>query len=133
MKNKKKVISLTSIGLIAGALIAGNVVAFRFAPMITTFLSGTGNRGFDSDDFNKASTQSDELCQKIAEEGIVLLKNEDEALPIKEEKKINVFGWSSTEQGFLLSGIGSGSSTINEEKKVSLLKGLEKDGFEYNK
>lgn len=133
MKNRKAIVSLISIGLIAATLTAGNIVAFRFAPMITTFLSGTGDRGFDSDDFNKASTQSDELCQKIAEEGIVLLKNDDEALPIKDEKKINVFGWSSTEQGFLLSGIGSGSSTINDEKKISLLKGLEQDGFEYNK
>lgn len=133
MSKTKKIISLAGISLIAGSLIAGNIVAFHFAPMITTFLSGTGNRDFDSDDFNKASTQSDALCQKIAEEGIVLLKNEDNCLPLTESKKINVFGWSSTEQGFLLSGIGSGSSTINEDKKISLLKGLEEDGFEYNK
>lgn len=133
MKRKSKIIQLTSIGVILAGLIAGNAVAIHFSPMITTFLSGTGNRGFDSDEFNKTSTESDALCQKIAEEGIVLLKNEDEALPMKEEKKINVFGWSSTDQGFLLSGIGSGSSTIQDEKKISLLKGLEKDGFEYNK
>ncbi len=133
MSKTKKIISLAGISLIAGSLIAGNIVAFHFAPMITTFLSGTGNRNFNSDDFNKASTQSDALCQKIAEEGIVLLKNEDNCLPLTESKKINVFGWSSTEQGFLLSGIGSGSSTINEDKKISLLKGLEEEGFEYNK
>ena len=133
MAKIKKIISLTSIGLIAGALIAGNVVAFHYSPMITTFLSGTGDRGFDSDDFKKTSTESDALCQKVAEEGIVMLKNEDNCLPLKETKKINVFGWSSTEQGFLLSGIGSGSSTISDDKKVSLLKGLEEEGFEYNK
>ncbi len=133
MAKVKKIISLTAIGLIAATLTAANIVAYHYAPMITTFLSGTGDRGFDSDDFNKASTQSDALCQKIAEEGIVLLKNEEKCLPLTETKKINVFGWSSTEQGFLLSGIGSGSSTINEEKKVSLLKGLEEEGFEYNK
>lgn len=60
-----------------------------------------------------------------------MLKNQDNALPL-ETKDLNVFGWSSTEQGFLLSGIGSGSSTISDDKKVSLLSGLEKDGFNIN-
>lgn len=59
------------------------------------------------------------------------MKNQDNALPL-ETKDLNVFGWSSTEQGFLLSGIGSGSSTISDDKKVSLLNGLEKDGFNIN-
>lgn len=127
MKKVGKIISLCSIGVILGALVAGNIIGVKYAPMITTFLFGTGERNGGTEE----QARSDELCQKIAEEGIVLLKNQDNALPL-ETKDLNVFGWSSTEQGFLLSGIGSGSSTISDDKKVSLLDGLEKDGFNIN-
>lgn len=127
MKKVGKIISLCSIGVILGALVAGNIYGVMKAPIITTFLFGTGDRTGGTEE----QARSDELCQKIAEEGIVLLKNQDNALPL-ETKDLNVFGWSSTEQGFLLSGIGSGSSTISDDKKVSLLNGLEKDGFNIN-
>lgn len=127
MKKVGKIISLCSIGVILGALVAGNIYGVMKAPIITTFLFGTGDRTGGTEE----QARSDVLCQKIAEEGIVLLKNQDNALPL-ETKDLNVFGWSSTEQGFLLSGIGSGSSTISDDKKVSLLNGLEKDGFNIN-
>ena len=127
MKKVGKIISLCSIGVILGTLVAGNIYGVMKAPIITTFLFGTGDRKGGTEE----QARSDELCQKIAEEGIVLLKNQDNALPL-ETKDLNVFGWSSTEQGFLLSGIGSGSSTISDDKKVSLLSGLEKDGFNIN-
>lgn len=127
MKKVGKIISLCSIGVILGALVAGNIIGVKYAPIITTYLFGTGGRKGGTEE----QARSDELCQKIAEEGIVLLKNQDNALPL-ETKDLNVFGWSSTEQGFLLSGIGSGSSTISDDKKVSLLDGLEKDGFNIN-
>ena len=127
MKEVGKIISLCSIGVILGALVAGNIYGVMKAPIITTFLFGTGDRTGGTE----VQARSDELCQKIAEEGIVLLKNQDNALPL-ETKDLNVFGWSSTDQGFLLSGIGSGSSTISDDKKVSLLSGLEKDGFNIN-
>lgn len=127
MKKVGKIISLCSIGVILGALVTGNIIGVMFAPMITTYLFGTGDRNGETEE----QARSDELCQKIAEEGIVLLKNQDNALPL-ETKDLNVFGWSSTDQGFLLSGIGSGSSTISDDKKVSLLNGLEKDGFNIN-
>lgn len=68
-------------------------------------------------------------AEKIAEEGITLLKNENGALPIKSGKKLNVFGWSSVSPVY--GGNGSGSS--NSESAVSLLGGLEEAGFEINK
>ena len=129
-RSTKKIIYGLAIGVIAGAAIAGNVVASIYSPMITTALCGTGVN-FDGENFEQATAQSAELCKDIAEEGIVMLKNDNEALPLQ-NKKINVFGWSSTDQGFLLSGIGSGSSTINPEKKVTFLEALKKGGFEYN-
>lgn len=125
-----RIAQLVGATVLAGALIAGTCVASAFAPMITTFLCGTG-ASFENEDFKQAAAQSDELCQSVAEEGIALLRNENNALPLS-SKKVNVFGWNATDQGFLLSGIGSGSSTIVEEKKVTFLDALEEEGFEYN-
>lgn len=131
MKKTGKIISVVLISGIVGGLIFGNVKGFQNYNMLNNYFNGTG-QDFDSDDFNQAAVKSDELCQKLAEEGITLLKNENNVLPLT-NKKINVFGWHCSDAGFLLSGIGSGSSTIQDSKKVSLLPALEQGGFEYNK
>ncbi len=130
MKLGWKIFNLSSIALIGSGMIVGNVMAAHYSPIITTALSGTGV-SFDSDEFKEAAAQSDELCQSIEGEGIVMLKNDGDTLPLG-TKKVNVFGWGATDQGFLLSGIGSGSSTISDDKKVTFLEGLKDDGFEYN-
>ena len=44
MKKVGKIISLCSIGVILGALVAGNIYGVMKAPIITTFLFGTGDR-----------------------------------------------------------------------------------------
>ena len=69
-----------------------------------------------------------ETAEKIAEEGITLLKNKDNALPLAKNTKLNVFGWSSTDPVY--GGGGSGSS--DSSQAVSLLEGLHEAGFETN-
>lgn len=69
-----------------------------------------------------------ETAEKIAEEGITLLKNEKNALPISSGTKLNVFGWSSVNP--IYGGAGSGGS--DTENAISLIKGLEDAGFEIN-
>ncbi len=69
-----------------------------------------------------------ELCEEIANEGIVLLKNDNSVLPLA-NKKVNVFGWSSTNPVY--GGTGSGSLSANYPT-VSLLDGLKNAGIEYN-
>lgn len=69
-----------------------------------------------------------ETAEKIAEEGITLLKNKDNALPLAQNTKLNVFGWSSTSPVY--GGGGSGSSDSSEA--VSLIEGLHEAGFETN-
>lgn len=68
-----------------------------------------------------------QLCEKIAEEGIVLLKNEDEVLPLA-EKKINVFGWASTNPCYG----GTGSGSVDTSSAITLLDGLKDAGFSLN-
>lgn len=71
---------------------------------------------------------SEALVEEIAEEGMVLLKNEDNALPLTGVEKLNVFGWSSTNP--IYGGTGSGS--VDTTTCVSLLQGLENAGYELN-
>lgn len=73
---------------------------------------------------------SNELCEVIAEEGIVLLQNDENLLPLSGTSKINVFGWGSTNPCY--GGTGSGS-TSDAYDKVTLLEGLENANFEVNK
>lgn len=136
----KKIITLASVALISAAFVVGDVFAARYSDMITTFLCGTAT----STASNETMAASDELCQKIGAEGITLLKNQNNTLPLTEKaledgkytqadgKAINIFGWAGTDQGFLLSGIGSGASTIQENKKVTLYDAFRNQGWKVN-
>ncbi len=73
-------------------------------------------------------SESIDTAETIAEEGITLLKNENNALPLAANSKLNVFGWSSTNPVY--GGAGSGSSDSSEA--VTLLQGLTEAGFELN-
>ena len=126
-----KIISIIGCTLLAGTAVAAPVVAGQFEGMLDD-LFDTTNHKFDGEEFKQAAAASDELCQKLAEGGVAMLRNERKTLPYA-SKKVNVFGWSSTDNGFLLSGIGSGSSTIRDEAAVTLLQAFEKEGWETNK
>ena len=66
------------------------------------------------------------IADQIASEGIVLLKNDDKALPLSAGTKLNLFGWSSIRP--LYGGTGSGDSDTSNA--VSLIDGLKHAGFE---
>lgn len=140
----KKAISLTVIAIILAALIAGNVVASMFAGIITNFFSANST-DFSGEETQQALQQSDELVRTLAEDSIVLLKNQEDsdgepALPLTEDElKVNLFGFSAYDpssaasfDGFLMKGIGSGSSTISQNKAITLQGALEENGIEYN-
>lgn len=147
MKKKKKFITpggiisravgLSCVAVVAAAIIVGNALCFKYDGVITTVLCGTGVN-FEGEEIEKAQALGDELCREIGRDSFVLLKNDNisenkKSLPLDGDlKKVNVFGWSATDAGFLLKGVGSGSSTINPEKEVTLLDGLEDYGIEYN-
>lgn len=76
----------------------------------------------------ETTKRSNADCQTIAEEGIVLLKNNG-ILPLKNTQKLNVFGWASTNPIYG----GSGAGALNDlYDKVTLLEGLEDAGYEVN-
>ena len=73
--------------------------------------------------------EAKDLCTEIAEEGIVLLKNDSAALPLAAGTKVNVFGWSSTNP--IYGGTGSGALSA-AYPTVDFLQGLSEAGIEYN-
>ena len=70
-----------------------------------------------------------EIANQIESEGIVLLKNEDNTLPLK-TKKVNVFGAASC--SIALAG-AAGSGAVRSSDTVGFYDALENAGIEYNK
>lgn len=66
-----------------------------------------------------------EVCKKIADEGVVLLKNEDSALPVSTDNEIALFGVTSYD--FIAGGTGSGN--VNRPYVVDLMEGLSNYGY----
>lgn len=80
-------------------------------------------------DISEGSIQdASALCEDIADEGFVLLKN-DGLLPLGEGAKVNTFGWSATNPVY--GGTGSGSLS-GLYPTVTLLEGISQAGIEYN-
>ncbi len=74
------------------------------------------------------SAAADSLALKIEGEGLVLLQNNNDTLPLSGEvTKVNVFGWSATQ--WISGGSGSGGSSA---AKADFLDALEKAGIQYN-
>src|SRR5690625_1956929 len=67
------------------------------------------------------------ISEEIANEGIVLLKNDADHLPLQ-EKSVNVFGVSALDFRFG----GGGSGTSDTSRALDLFEGLENAGIDYN-
>lgn len=67
-----------------------------------------------------------EIARKAAAEGIVLLKNENQILPLKQGTKVALYGVGA---GRTIKG-GTGSGDVNERESVSIFQGMKNAGFE---
>ena len=139
MKTVGKIINLCAIGLVAGIVVTVNVLALdTFVDTIQTFLVGQGTA--DSETLKLTREEGEALAEDIVEEGVVLLKNDNDVLPLSREvdTKVNVFGWSSTR--WIGGGSGSGrvvpyddeNNVTGMEPNTGILEALEKNDIEYN-
>ena len=127
MKKVGKIISGIGIGAILACLVTGDILVKKYYGFIDEGLNGTGIE-YD-DEAEKTLAKGNAFVGEIMKEGIVMMKNTSNKAPLKDVDKVNVFGWSSTDAGFVISGYGSGISRIPENKRVLFYKGLDK----YNK
>lgn len=117
-------ISLPFMAIVMAVIIALLCLSVQYKETISRFLYGVGGEA-------SAETVSEglDLCEKIVDEGTVMLKNENDTIPLKELDKVNVFGWAAYD--WLTGGFGSSFSNTDIER-LKLFPALEKAGIEYN-
>lgn len=86
---------------------------------------------FAADSLISADTtaKSTEIAKQIEAEGIVLLENEGDILPLK-NKKVNVFGATSCSLAF---AGAAGSGAVRASEAIGFYQALSNAGIEYNK
>ncbi|WP_320019499.1 glycoside hydrolase family 3 C-terminal domain-containing protein [Labilibaculum manganireducens] len=93
----------------------------RILTGVTKTLRFNGYKNDDHPDLDKHA----KLCKKAAEESIVLLKNEEQTLPLKSGLKIALFGNTSYDT-FINN---NGSSDVSFAYNISICEGLASSGF----
>ena len=130
--NKKTVKNVGSRKLIHSeswiVALVGIVVAISMmlsGPLATLLNNATITKYMLSD---ATVSKANELAKEVQSEAITMLKNDDSNLPLS-NKKVNVFGWGSTNPVY--GGTGSGSMS-DQYDTVSLLDGMKEAGLETN-
>ncbi len=122
-KNKYLVRTQAGIAIVLALVITVNLICFGPLSTIISLATGSGSIS------KETSAEAELLVETVADEGIVLLENKDNILPLNNTKNLNVFGWASTNPCY--GGTGSGSLS-DAYPTVTLLQGLENAGFTLN-
>lgn len=121
------------------AVVIANAVALNYATIITTYFGHATSRVENGDPakaYYTSSYDSDtdlyqaglDLCEQVEAEGLVLLKNENAALPLGETQKVSLFSESSVD---LIYG-GTGSGSVDTSTAKDLKAAFEDVGYEVN-
>ena len=124
---KKKLIKKIVIAVMMVVLVIANGAVMAFNNVINQHFSSVKVDGMAVEDATQASK---DITTEIEEEGIVLLENKNQTLPldVSSNPKVNVFGQTSI--SLIYGGAGSGAS--DETSNITLEQGLEQAGFEVN-
>ncbi len=118
-----KVRGAAAIALLAGLCVIVNMICTGPMSTMLDLISGSGTIT------DETSAEAQDLAVEIGEEGIVLLNNDDNLLPLAGGTKLNVFGWASTSP--ILGGAGSGA--LNDAYPTTdILTSLADAGIETN-
>ncbi|MBQ2847534.1 MAG: glycoside hydrolase family 3 protein [Clostridia bacterium] len=100
---------------------------------VVNFVTTTTSQGTSDGALGKSFVPDDkiiELCRKTGVEGIVMLKNKDNVLPLKSENVVSVFG--RVQNDYFYVGYGSGGD-VKAPYKISLMQGIKNNGkIKYN-
>ncbi len=132
---RKNIIVISVCAFVIAVLIVGIVLANyylnHYSLILHRFFAGDT---IGANENNPVFAEADATVRDAAAESMVLLENKDDYLPRKNLKKVNLFGWASTEYGFLLTGGGSGGTSITNEKKYKMdpNDAFKAEGISYN-
>jgi beta-glucosidase len=129
MKRTTAIVNLSTILMLSAVMITANGVASKFGGLIDLHFSQNVT-DYDSKEVKEVLTQGKALAQEMIEDGQVLLKNQDNCLPLH-APKINIFGWGGCDNGFLYQGGGSSAGGYDADK-ISLYQAFRNTGFEIN-
>lgn len=129
----------TVIAIVVIALIVGNYFALSYASIISGYFGHVTSRTEGEDDsvvyyekeYGSAEEMFDasvELAREVEAEGMVLLQNEGNALPLGENQSISLFSESSVD---LIYG-GTGSGAIDASTTMDLKTAFESVGYTVN-
>ncbi|MFA5466870.1 MAG: glycoside hydrolase family 3 C-terminal domain-containing protein, partial [Candidatus Izemoplasmatales bacterium] len=120
--------------LAAFMLVAALCFAFILTSSSAANAEGIGGTAYSSEytSQEEAYDAANDLNELLVEEGIVLLKNDGNALPLATGAKINVLGKNSADIAIGGTGSSTGSGSVEAAKAVSLYQSLEDAGFELN-
>jgi len=120
-------LTLLSLGLVV--VVGLNAGVYQYQVVINQYLSKVK---VDETEQARVTEASKSMTEQIEDEGIVLLENKQNTLPLNisndREKNVNVFGQASLKIVYGGSGSGSGDESAN----VTMQQGLEKAGFKVN-
>ena len=137
---KRGRVGIIITAVLVAVLIAANILgSTTFYSLLNTVMPGGGERAIFADgsqarfvsDYSskkEALQGANDLNLRLCEEGMVLLKNENQALPLNQGTKISVFGKNSVNLAYG----GSGSGGVDASKAVDLYASLESAGFTVN-
>ena len=133
--------AITSIFLVA-VMFAANVLTDMYSGVIDVALGGVRAVAVENEDGEaskiyqtaygseaEATEAAFAVTQEIAEEGTILLKNENNTLPLTKGGALSVFGKNSVD--LVYGGLGSGRGDQTFERKT-IFESLTSAGFTYN-
>lgn len=124
-KNKRLLkISTFFLALFMAFIVFVNVIVSDFHVLINQFLD---RNTITAEDIPTITKKAQDLTSLIESEGVVLLENKNDVLPLQ-NKKVNLFGYASTSIAYG----GAGSGAADESKNISLPSALKEAGFEVN-
>lgn len=137
----KQIVLTVVAAVLVALLIVGNIILNYFAPLLHGFFAGGLGGSTNTEEAKNALGSADELVGEIAEESMVLLKNDEVGggkhfLPLDKDTPVNLFGWASTDLGFLQIGGGSGGAPIDATNpyQITLTEAFDEYGEDlYNK
>lgn len=120
-----------AIAIVLVVLMAIANVGLNMGKLVLDKVFGTVSYSRDEEDVDKAIEESREVALNVEEEGIVLLQNDGDYLPVAGLDRVNLFGWGSYSPISCM--VGSAAVNNDEEQKISITAAFERAGIEYNK